>query len=108
MEVGIDIIERNRINEKNEKWLIERFLSEAEREELSKNDKKVNEYLCGRWAAKEAIYKALNPKEKIDYSEISVLNDESGKPYVIYKNYEIKISISHEINYAVAVAILVD
>ena len=109
MEVGIDIVERNRINDKNEKWLIERFLSDLEREELNnKNSKRVNEYLCGRWAAKEAIYKALNPKEKIDYSEISVLNDETGKPYVIYKDYQFKLSISHEINYAVAIAILLD
>ncbi|MDO4198290.1 MAG: holo-ACP synthase [Erysipelotrichaceae bacterium] len=108
MEVGIDIIERSRINEKNEKWLIDNFLSDKEREELNRNSKRVNEYLCGRWAAKEAIYKALSPEKKVDYTKISVLNDDSGKPYVEYENYEIKISISHEKNYAVAIAILMN
>ena len=104
MEVGIDIIERERINKKNENWLIERFLSDFEREELNnKNKKRVNEYLCG-WAAKEAIFKAINPGEPINYQEISVLNDETGKPYVVYRDYKIKISISHEQHYAVAIA----
>jgi holo-[acyl-carrier protein] synthase len=55
-------------------------------------------YLAGRWAAKEAIFKACGIKENL-----SILTDIDGKPYV-KEDRSIEISISHDTDYAIAVA----
>lgn len=102
--IGIDILENERINKKNKKYIIDNLLSPKEQTAL-KSKRNSNDFLCGRWAAKEAIYKALNPKS-INYQEITILNDETGKPIVHFQDYVIKLSISHEKNYTCAVAIV--
>ena len=72
----------------------------------------------GRFAAKEAIFKALTDiienKYKIKWTDFEILNDKSGKPYVNInaeniKKLEIKnieLSISHCKEYATAVCIV--
>ena len=76
--------------------------------------KKLNsaQHLCGRFCAKEAIVKALTPLEITDvlYNEIEVLNTENGYPVAKiekYPNINIKISISHNKDYATANAIVI-
>jgi len=71
-----------------------------------------------RFAAKEAIYKALKiDKTKVKFNEIEILSDEVGKPYVkingdlkdIIKRrniYNIAISISYDTDYFVAFALI--
>ena len=66
-------------------------------------------YLATRFAAKEAIFKAVgNPN--LSWHDVTILNDASGKPICQYKNTDIKdrllISISHSRDYAVASAIV--
>lgn len=105
-KVGIDIVEIDRIKELKESF-INHVLSSEEIKVFNKlSDKRKIEYVAGRFAAKEAIIKCLSTIEIPQMNDISVLNDESGRPYVIYKDYEIEISISHEIHYAVAMAML--
>jgi len=72
--------------------------------------KRKREFLAGRFAAKEAIYKAIHEvKKDVTMRQIIVLNDEWGKPLVlkpILNGYRILITISHDSEYAVAQALL--
>jgi len=73
-------------------------------------------HYAGRFAAKEAIFKAVSGllKDKFDISwqNAQVINDETGNPKVEFKNIKfdriknIDISISHCKEYAVATVII--
>ncbi|MCI8344755.1 MAG: holo-ACP synthase [Clostridia bacterium] len=112
---GTDIIEVERIKKGIEK-LGEKFLNEIyTKKEIeyceSKNVTKYEHY-SARFAAKEAIFKAISPylKSKYDVTwvDMEILNDEQGRPYVnlntekVKQNLEIDISISHIERYAIA------
>lgn len=111
---GIDIIEVNRVKEAiedlGEKFL-NRIFTPAEIEYCINKNKMMYQHFAARFAAKEAIFKAmsdlLEDKYEITWTDVEVLNDEKGRPYVhfIDKNYPIKqidISLSHLSEYAVA------
>ena len=77
------------------------------------------QHYAARFAAKEAIFKAisklLNNKYEISWKNAEVLNDENGKPYVnfintniIEKIEDIDISISHCKGYAIANVVLIE
>ena len=102
MEVGIDLVKIDRFNNKDEHF-INRVYTQEEREYLSNlsEDKKIS-FLSSRWAVKEAIYKALNNQ---DYLSYGCLNDKKGKPYIV-NHPEIKVSISHDGDYVVAIVII--
>lgn len=102
MNIGIDIVENKRLENKSFDF-IKKILTDKEIEIMNKRVNKT-EYLAGRFAVKEAIKKCLN--ETIDFNEIEVLNDRNSKPIAFYKNYKLSISISHEKNYTVGIAIL--
>ena len=100
--VGIDIVYLKRI--KLEETFIHYILEEDEIEIFKKkiNDKQRIDFLGGRFAAKEAIYKAT---QDIHYLHYSILNDEKGKPFV--KNHpELSLSISHDGDYAIAMVLV--
>ena len=119
---GTDIIEIERIKKSIERSG-ERFLNliytPAEIEYCeSKRNAKYSHY-AGRFAAKEAIYKAvsslLSDRFGITWTDAQVINDENGNPKVEFlkvkfeKIKSIDISISHCKEYAVAtVTILVE
>lgn len=101
--IGTDIVEIKRIKDS----IVEHVLTKEEKEIYhSKKGKKKIQYLAGRFAAKEAIIKAISQYENPHMLEINIYNDTNGKPIVKYKNYKIMISISHEDNYAIAFAII--
>lgn len=119
---GTDIIEIERIKKSIEHSgdrFINLIYTPAEKEYCeSKNAAKYCHY-AGRFAAKEAIFKAVSAllKEKFDISwhNAQVINDSNGNPTVEFLNVEFKniknidISISHCKKYAVAnVVILVE
>lgn len=100
--VGIDLVEIARISLKD--TFVHYILTEDEltvfNEIRTENRKK--EYLAGRFAAKEAIFKASQDREYLSYS---ILNKENGMPYV--KDHpEMNISISHDGGMAVAVVMI--
>ena len=104
MNIGIDIIENKRLENKNINF-IKKILTENEIKIMNKKTGRQKlEFLSGRFTAKEAIKKSIG--KQIDFDEIEILNDLNSKPIVYYKNYKFSISISHEKNYTVAVAIL--
>lgn len=120
IKTGIDIIEVNRIKENIDKYgdkFLSRVYTKNEIEYCeSKNVQKFQSY-AGRFAAKEAIFKALSDyidnKFEIEWKDIEILNDESGKPKVyLYgklneKFCNIDVSISHIESMAVANSIAV-
>ena len=100
--VGIDIIQLSRI--RITEALVKEILSEDEMNEYREknNDAARIRYIGGRFAAKEAVFKATQKKE---YKHCSILNDETGKPYV--KDHpELSVSITHDGDYAAAVAMV--
>lgn len=98
--IGVDIVKISRFNNVNEHF-INRILTPLEKEEYLKRENKT-QYLASRFAAKEAYFKA---SQDIHYLGASILNDESGKPYVLDKK-NIHLSISHEDEYVVAYLIM--
>ncbi len=105
--VGIDIIENKRIENNCNKDFIDMILTDKEKKILKfKQGKKKIEFICGRFAGKEAIIKALNKYENPHMKEIEIINEKNGSPKAIFKQYKILITIAHEHNYTIAEAIL--
>jgi holo-[acyl-carrier protein] synthase len=105
--LGIDLVQIERIKRAMENpRFVQRILTPLEREYA------VTPYqVAGRWAAKEAITKAVGLK--LRWHQIEILPNEMGEPTVDVKSTDydlkrmrIKVSISHERTHAVAVAIL--
>lgn len=97
--IGIDLVEIARV-ELNDSFL-DAVLTEEEKKEYAelKTDKRRKEYVAGRFAAKEAVYKVTQDSAYLHYA---ILHDGSGKPYV--KDHpELEISIAHDGGIAVAV-----
>jgi holo-[acyl-carrier protein] synthase len=117
--IGTDIIECVRIAEMIEKHG-EIFLTRVyTREEIAycSARKAANQHYAGRWAAKEAVLKALGTgwSRGIHWTDVEVVNAPGGKPSIVLAGMarqicqqqsiaEILISISHCRNYAVAFA----
>lgn len=117
--IGIDIIEIERIKKSVDRFG-DRFLKKIYTAiELEYSLKKKNKYqhLAARFAAKEAIYKALSSdtNEVYSWQDVEIYNEVNGLPKVKFygnlKDYlsngkELKISMSHSEHYVTCVAIL--
>ena len=120
--IGIDIIENKRIKNsiKNSNF-INRIYSSKELKLSIISRNKVN-YFSKRFAAKEALAKALGVgfRQNLNFKDIEVINDKMGKPYyvkskkltkIVKKNFNVKsfdcfLSISDEKLYSTAFAII--
>jgi holo-[acyl-carrier protein] synthase len=104
--IGIDLIEIARIERamQNPRF-IERILTPRERETPL-----TVERLAGRWAAKEAVAKAVG--RSLNWHDVEITNEPSGGPCAVVEGgvlppaAHILISISHEKGHAVAMAII--
>lgn len=114
IECGTDIIEIERIKKSLEEFkdkFKDKIYTKKEQEYCEERNKSKYQHYAGKFAAKEAIYKAISCRVgKIEWTDIEIVNGSNGKPEVIiYQNIEdleeIKISISHCKEYAVATAI---
>jgi holo-[acyl-carrier protein] synthase len=107
VRVGLDVVEIPRIAHAMERpGFRERILTPEERVLCTTASR-----VAGRWAAKEAIAKAVGLK--LAWHQVEILNDDTRAPYaVIHSNhfdtrrYRVHLSITHERNIAAAVAIL--
>ena len=121
---GVDIIEIERIErmlaEHGERF-VERTYTAAEMAHADGRRRGRTESLAGRFAAKEAVMKALGTgwRRGVAFREIEVLQQPSGEPYVVLHGRtaevarersiaRIWISISHIRELAVATAVAVD
>jgi holo-[acyl-carrier protein] synthase len=109
---GVDITEVRRIRQAVEKWgedFLKRVFTEAEIKN-AKIKTSFYQHLAGRFAAKEAIFKAVGDNQ-LSWQDIQIYNDPEGKPVCIFlngkgKNINVHISISHVKTYAVANAVV--
>ncbi len=114
--IGNDIVEISRIKEAVEKnsRFKEKVYSVREIEYLESKPGYASH--AGRFAAKEAVSKALGTGVRgFGLKDIEIVNDELGKPYVNLlgelaeknRNLHIYITISHSRDYATATALAV-
>lgn len=111
INLGVDIVLVDRINKilnsKTKSRFLNKIFSHSEISD-SKNRQNQSEYFSGRFAAKEAIKKALSSYDETNmpsFKSLEILNSKSGKPYVLInskKQSNINISIAHDGNYAIA------
>lgn len=106
--IGIDMVYiprvQNILDRRGEAFL-EKVFSREERRALRMNVA----HIAGRFAAKEAMAKALGDGIfKAGLKNLIVETDDRGRPYGRYKDRIFRLSLSHEKDYAVAVARLED
>jgi len=106
---GIDIVEIER--KAVERWgdsFLKHILTPEEMK-LACQFKSPYQFYAGRFAAKEAIFKAAGIPH-LSWHDVSIINDADGKPVCHDHNKKLKnhlfISISHSRDYAVASAIV--
>ena len=125
--IGVDTVEIERIRKMLEKDASSAFFrktyTQAERDMAPETDrlKPLSEYYAGRFAVKEAVFKAVAPYAEmpLDLRKIETLRAEDGHPYVHITEdlapvlasagiRRIHISITHEKEYATAFAVAED
>ncbi|WP_338952383.1 holo-ACP synthase [Fusobacterium nucleatum] len=118
--IGNDIIEIERIEKAiSKEGFKNKVYTQKELENIEKRGDRVETY-AGIFSAKEAISKAIGTGvREFSLTDLEILNDDLGKPYVAVserldkiikskkENYQIEISISHSKKYATAVAIVI-
>jgi holo-[acyl-carrier protein] synthase len=120
--IGTDIIECLRIAKMIERHG-ERFTSRVftpQEIEYCATRRAANQHYAGRWAAKEAILKALGTGwvRGVNWTDIEIRNEPGGKPTTAFRGgvrdlvaslgvTDILLSISHSRNHAVAYAMAI-
>lgn len=117
--IGVDIIEIERVQSSVEKYG-DQFLNKVYTQtELDYSLSKANKYqhLAARFAAKEAVFKALTTgwNKEVGWQDIEIYNEPNGMPLVKLKGElesflsngkSLKISMSHSRDYVVCMAII--
>ena len=117
--IGNDIIEIERIEKAiSRESFKNKVYTQRELENIEKRGDRVETY-AGIFSAKEAISKAIGTGvREFSLTDLEILNDDLGKPYVVVserldkiikskkENYQIEISISHSKKYAIAMVII--
>lgn len=115
IRTGVDIIEVDRIQEAIEnqgKAFLHKVYTQREIDYCSNTGKMMYQHYAVRFAAKEAIYKAISEvissKESDILNKIEITNTEKGKPIANLEALHIQniesmdLSLSHIKNYAIA------
>ncbi|MBM4119970.1 MAG: holo-ACP synthase [Nitrospira sp.] len=119
--IGLDLVKIDRVRTIADRWkarFLDRLYTPTERRACMK---KASPYasLAGRFAAKEALLKALGIgwADGVRWRDIEVLNDRSGRPRATVSGRvktlmtragvtDIQLSLSHDTDYAVAQVVL--
>lgn len=120
--VGIDMVEIARIRascERHEERFLERIFTQGERV-YCLDMKNPHPHLAARFAAKEAVSKAFGTGigEALGWKSIEVVRDDNGKPLVRLDAQgqgllermgarEVLLSLSHTMELAIAIAVLI-
>lgn len=120
--IGTDIIKIERIAKLWDKWGINfatRILSTHELEILKQMAQGQDAFLAKRFAAKEAVVKALGTgfRDKVYITQVGIETDLKGKPSVVFYgetkqyidtlgNLDIQISLSDEADYVIVFVII--
>ncbi|BEO98094.1 holo-ACP synthase [Fusobacterium nucleatum] len=117
--IGNDIIEIERIEKAiSKEGFKNKIYTQRELKNIEKRGNRTETY-AGIFSAKEAISKAIGTGvREFSLTDLEILNDDLGKPYVVVsekldkilknkkESYQIEISISHSRKYATAMAII--
>ena len=109
--IGTDIIEIERIKKAEKRWGQDFLKHILTKEEIvyAKRFKNPYAHYAGRFAAKEAIFKAVGNPD-LAWHDVSIVNAKNGEPICKHqlKNFKKKIliSISHSKDYATAFCIV--
>ena len=97
--IGIDVVDIARFLESLERTptLREKLFTESERTLTSQS-------LAARFAAKEALYKALSPSHGLQWQEAEVISAPNGKPEFLFRGEladlvdgaQVHLSLSHD------------
>ena len=103
-EIGTDILNIKRLENILKKYphFINKYYTKEEIK-IASSLKNPLSFYAARFAAKEAIFKAL--KGKFDFSEIEILKNMDGSPnpkILNHNDIKIKLSLSYEEDYAIA------
>ena len=118
--IGNDIIEIERIEKAiSKEGFKNKIYTQRELENIKKRGNRAETY-AGVFSAKEAISKAIGiGVREFSLTDLEILNDDLGKPYVVVsekldkiikskkEDYQIEISISHSKKYAIAIAMVI-
>ncbi len=107
--IGIDVVDIERFKES-----IDRTPGLREKLFTSAEASKPIASLAARFAAKEALYKALSPSHGLAWHEAEVINLENGKPAFLFRGAiadlvdgaQVHLSLSHDGAIASAMVIL--
>lgn len=121
--LGIDIVETARIRqviERHGEQFLNRVYTPAE-QAIGKIRASAHHFYAGRWAAKEAAAKALGCGigSECSFNEIEVVDSEIGVPSLVFSGNaaktaaalgakNVRVSITHEREYAAATVIIED
>ena len=107
--IGIDVVDIERFRESIDRTpgLREKLFTPAEASKPIAS-------LAARFAAKEALYKALSPSHGLSWHEAEVINFENGKPVFLFRGAiadlvdgaQVHLSLSHDGGIASAMVIL--
>lgn len=117
--IGIDLIQVARMNRwVDQPGLIERFFHPGELQDSRNKGKEMVVSLAVRYAAKEALGKAMGIGLKhFSLREVQVVNDPLGKPEILLHGHAVQtfeefggkrihLSLSHELDNAVAMVVI--
>ncbi len=117
--IGTDIIEIKRIKKSIKEYgedFLQKIYTQSEIDYCKDRANKYQHY-AARFAAKEAVYKALSSgwQKSIGWQDVEIFNESNGMPQVtifgklkefLSTDKSLKISISHSKNYVTCVAII--
>jgi len=119
---GIDLVKVSRIEQlikRSGKKFLDRVFSAGEQSYCSSKRMSCEHY-AARFAAKEAVLKALKvkPQKGQKLSEIEVRREATGKPFIVLSKVicrqlrlpakaQIELSVAHEREYAIATVVIV-
>ena len=113
-QIGIDLVDLARFENslKRTPDLSKRLFTDRELEQGSNRNLAL--HLAGRFAAKEALAKALGVPPGLSWHEVEVLRLESGRPsfevsggvLALVADKSVKVSISHDGGFVIAMVII--
>lgn len=119
--VGIDNVQSKRMKEMLLKWAdrVENRVFNEKELEYSKSKGETHLHLAARFAAKEALFKALGKglSEGMTWTDVTIQNDETGKPHIQLRRkakdiadqmgvISVHLSLTHTDDCAAAIVIL--
>ena len=107
--IGIDVVDIKRFHESLERTpgLREKLFTPSESTHKDAS-------LAARFAAKEALYKALSPEHGLSWHEAEVINHPNGKPDFLFRGAiadlvdgaKVHLSLSHDAGIASAMVVI--